>query len=227
MTELFPQDPKLRQFASRYSGEGFDPTAVRPIVSPGTQMRPKALMQSIEQQPSVRGDSPRPAYVQENSPRPQYITATTTNSPKRPFPGNEDFDNPPRKMARGESPLKGAAGRRLDQQKRMQQTQGTPAWQSAGPPPFVIPRDVTFLLSIIPRADLYAATKFNAEAMVRLLNQTNIPDYSSWKAAREQPVRYDGMQPTRTFTQIYEAQTVRHYPASDLVVNNFLTTVTL
>ncbi|RDW67856.1 hypothetical protein BP6252_09252 [Coleophoma cylindrospora] len=193
MAELFPEDPKLRRFASRYSGEGFDPTAVRPIVSPGTQMRPKALIQSIEQPASVRDDSPRPAYVQENSPRPQYIAATSTNSPKRPFPGGDDFDNPPRKMARGESPLKGAAGRRLDQQKRLQQTQGTPAWQSSGPPPFVIPRDVTFLLSIIPRADLYAATKFNAEAMVRLLNQTNIPDYSSWKAAREQPVRYDGM----------------------------------
>ncbi|KAL3426355.1 cfia complex component [Phlyctema vagabunda] len=191
MAELFPDDPRLRRFASRYTGEGFDPTAVRPIVSPSTQMRPKLLMQSIEQPPSIREESPRPAYVQENSPRPQYINAVT-NSPKRPFPGVDDLDNPPRKMARGESPLKGAAGRRLDQQKRLQQNQGVPAWQSNGPPPVFIPRDITFLLSIIPRADLYTATKFNSEAMVRLLSQTPIPDYGSWKAAREQPVRYDG-----------------------------------
>jgi cleavage stimulation factor subunit 3 len=192
MAELFPEDPKLLRFASRYSGDGFDPTAVRPIVSPTTQMRPKNIVQSIEKTASVP-DSPRPQYIQENSPRPQYIQQT--NSPKRPFPA-EDFEsdlNRPRKLARGESPLKGAAGRRLDQQKRMQQAQGTPQWQ-ANAPPFVVPRDITFLLSIIPRADLYTATKFSPESMVRLLSQTNIPDYMTWKASRDQPQlpRYDG-----------------------------------
>lgn len=192
MAELFPEDPKLLRFASRYSGDSFDPTAVRPIVSPASQMRPKNIVQSIEKPASVL-DSPRPQYIQDNSPRPQYIQQT--NSPKRPLP-TEDLEsdlNRPRKLARGESPLKGAAGRRLDQQKRMQQAQGAPQWQSNAPP-FVIPRDVTFLLSIIPRADLYTATKFNPEAMVRLLNQTNIPDYMAWKASRDQPQhhRYDG-----------------------------------
>lgn len=193
MAELFPEDPKLLRFASRYSSDNFDPTAVRPIVSPASQMRPKSsLLPSIENPASVT-DSPRPQYAQENSPRPQYLQ--TTNSPKRPFP-TEELENElnrPRKLARGESPLKGAAGRRLDQQKRMQQAQGVPQWQ-ANAAPFVIPRDITFLLSIIPRADLYMSTKFNAEAMVRLLSQTNIPDYMTWKAAREQPQqpRYDG-----------------------------------
>jgi cleavage stimulation factor subunit 3 len=193
MAELFPEDPKLLRFASRYSGDNFDPTAVRPIVSPATQMRPKSnVLQSIEKAASIT-DSPRPQYAQENSPRPQYIQQT--NSPKRPFP-TEDFDNDlnrPRKLARGESPLKGAAGRRLDQQKRLQQAQGTTQWQ-ANAAPFVVPRDITFLLSIIPRADLYTSTKFNPEAMVRLLSQTTIPDYMTWKAAREQPQthRFDG-----------------------------------
>lgn len=216
MAELFPGDPKLSRFASRYKGDGFDPTAVRPIVSPTTQMRPKAVMPSIEQPSSVRGDSPLPQFTQENSPRPQYLNPAT-NSPKRPFAG-DDFDNPPRKLARGESPLKGAAGRRLDQQKRMQQTQGTPQWQSNGPAPFVIPRDITFLLSIIPRADLYTATKFNADAMVRLLSQTPVPDYGSWKAAREQPVRYDGMQSdTRKKNSPAQsnAQAVHYWPTTD------------
>jgi len=34
MAELFPEDPKLSQFALRYSGEGFNSTAIRPIISP-------------------------------------------------------------------------------------------------------------------------------------------------------------------------------------------------
>ncbi|KAI9745993.1 MAG: mRNA 3'-end-processing protein rna14 [Claussenomyces sp. TS43310] len=194
MADLFPEDPKLLRFASRYSSDGFDPTAVRPIISPATQMRPKAIMQSIEQPGSVQG-SPRPQYRQENSPRPQYRPEPsprpqylqTNNSPKRPF--GEDSDNEsvrPRKLARGESPLKGAAGRRLDQQKRLQQTHGTPSWQSNGPATFIIPRDITFLLSIIPRAETYTASRFNPEAMVRLLSQTHIPDYNTWKASRDQ-----------------------------------------
>jgi cleavage stimulation factor subunit 3 len=201
MAEVYPEDPRLATFAARYSAEGFDPTAVRLIVSPSKQMRPKStgpsIMQSIEQPTSIQ-NSPRPHYLQEAqaSPRPQYVQAT--NSPKRPFQVEDSDDlNRPRKLARGESPLKGAAGRRLDQQKRLQQ--GTPTWQS-NTPPFVVPRDITFLLSIIPRADLYTSTKFSPEALVRLLRETIVPDFSTWKTARDQsqpPVqRYDGMRST-------------------------------
>ncbi|QSZ31112.1 hypothetical protein DSL72_000675 [Monilinia vaccinii-corymbosi] len=212
MAELFPDDPKLLRFSSRYSVEGFDPTAVRPIVSPASQMRPKLIMQSIEQAPSIP-DSPRPQYVQEQSPRPQqhppFVSIQNTNSPKRPFPP-EDFENdlnPPRKLARGQSPLKGAAGRRLAQQKGIQQTQGAPAWQSNAAP-YVIPRDITFLLSIIPRSDIYLrdpqlkGVKFIPHEMVQLLARTEVPDFIQWKNAREQPQqpqqsqRYDGMIPS-------------------------------
>ena len=208
MAEIFPDDPKLLRFASRYSGEGFDPTAVRPIVSPATQMRPKNVMQSIEQ-PTPGTNSPRPQYIQENSPRPQYLQVT--NSPKRPFP-TEDFENDlnrPRKLARGESPLKGAAGRRLDQQKRLQQNQGTPTWQPNAPP-FVVPRDITFLLSIIPRADLSGTLpRYSAEKVVRLLSQVHVPDYGAWKASRDQPQRYDGTRPTQS--QSSNPSTVREH----------------
>lgn len=200
MAELYPEDPKLTLFASRSSGESFDPTAVRPIISPETQMRTKSsnsaiIMPSIEQYTEVQ-NSPRPNFAQqdntERSPRPTYMQ--TTNSPKRPLPF-EDMDdfNRPRKLARGESPLKGAAGRRLGQQKRMH---GTPNNWESNAPPFVVPRDITFLLSIIPRAELYQSTKFDADALVRLLTQTHIPDHTSWKTSREQPQpqsqRYDG-----------------------------------
>ena len=180
MAELYPEDPKLLQFSNRFSDEGFDPTAARPIISPSSQMQPKRLlMQSIEQ-PSIP-DSPRPLY-QEASPRPQYLQAT--NSPKRPFQTDDENDfNRPRKLARGESPLKGAAGRRLDQQKRLQ-NQGTPQWQSAAP--FVIPRDITFLMSIIPRSDLYQGGIIPPETLVKVLSQTHIPDYGSWRASQQQ-----------------------------------------
>ncbi|CZS92531.1 related to mRNA 3'-end-processing protein rna-14 [Rhynchosporium graminicola] len=193
MAEIFPDDPKLSQFAARYSTEGFEPTCIRLVISPATQTRPKGVMQSIEQPQLVMQVSPRPQYAQEasRSPRPQYIQ--TTNSPKRPFPveDNDSELNRPRKLARGESPLKGAAGRRLDQQKRLQQ--GTPSSWNA--PPFVVPRDITFLLSIIPRADLYSATKFKPDALVRLLQNAIVPDYNTWKQAKEEsqapaPPRY-------------------------------------
>jgi cleavage stimulation factor subunit 3 len=190
MAELFPNDPKLQLFATRFSTDGFEPTKIQPIISPNMQMRPRGstVLPSIEQhtgQPSIT-NSPRPHFVQENnSPRPQY--APTTNSPKRPFPMDDtDELNRPRKLARGESPLKGAAGRRLNQQKQLQQNQGVPTWHSNAPP-FVIPRDITFLLSIIPRRDLYNVTKFNSDAIVRLLAKTHIPDFSSWKSSQNQP----------------------------------------
>jgi cleavage stimulation factor subunit 3 len=189
MANLFPEDPKLLRFAARFSTEGFDPTAVRPIISPATQMRPKTVMQSIEQHTPSMQNSPRPQYRQEPSPRPQlrqepsprpaYLHAVT-NSPKRPLGEEEENDSSrPRKVPRGESPLKGAAGRRLNQQKQMQA--GAPVWQTHGPAPFSIPRDITFLLSIIPRAETYTSTRFNPEAMVRLLALTDIPDYGVWK----------------------------------------------
>ncbi|RKF63290.1 mRNA 3'-end-processing protein rna14 [Erysiphe neolycopersici] len=192
IAELFPDDPKLSRFASRFSGENFDPTAVRLIVSPATQMKPKVLVQSIEHSNFAR-ESSVPQYNPEASPRSQYVQ--TINSPKRPFP-LEDFEsdlNRPRKLARGESPLKGAAGRRLDQQRRLQQNQVAPAWQSNSAAS-IVPRDVNILLSLIPRAEYYTSTKFNPSAMVRLLRETIVPDYNTWKTARE-----ESLPPTQRF----------------------------
>ncbi|EFY86520.1 CFIA complex component Rna14 [Metarhizium acridum CQMa 102] len=164
MAELFPEDPKLSYFASRYSTETFDPVAAPIIISKAVQMRPKQLIPAIEQPISIRESIP--PSRQEQSPRPQYIRATA--SPKRPF-GIEDEDlNPPKRIARGASPLKGAAGRRLDQQRRNQTS--------------ALPRDVTFLLSLLPPAPTYDAPRFNPNIMVSLLRDTQLPDYASWKA---------------------------------------------
>lgn len=169
MADLFPEDPKLSQFARRFTSNGFDPIAVRPIISPATQTRPK-ILPSIEE-PATTVYSPPRRVVPEN-----------VYSPKRNYPGDESDPelNRVRKQVRADSPLKGAAGRRLDQQKRTQKmgqghtAQGQTSAYGRAPSP--LPRDVMFLLSIIPRAETYyPAPRFNPEEMVRLIRETNLP----------------------------------------------------
>ena len=136
--------------------------------------------------------SARPTYAgyvmqaqREISPRPMYGQPPSGNSPKRPlrFYGDEESESErPRKVQRGESPLKGAAGRRLDQAKRMHG--GPQQWERAAPVAS-IPRDITFLLSIIPRAEDYTAKYFVPERMVELLARTRVPEYGEWKRERE------------------------------------------
>ena len=185
MRETFPDDPRLSSFPQRFAREGFDPTAVRPIISPATQTRPKAIP-SIEPPPSL-----------QNTPPPRF--AQSTNSPKRPLPLEESDNeaNRPRKLARGESPLKGAAGRRLDQQKRNRQPpdshfDGQLGSQPIPAPP--LPRDVMFLLSIIPKSSTYHATKFNPQEMVRLIRDTPIPSQISQLRPPPPPPSGGGMQ---------------------------------
>ncbi|KAH6670972.1 mRNA 3'-end-processing protein RNA14 [Plectosphaerella plurivora] len=180
MAELWPEDPKLSHFSNRFSTETFDPIAYRLIISPAVQLRPK-LMPSIEQPMSIR-DSPAPAppaltiapppIRQSASPAPQYLNSGITNSPKRPFPGDDQDDfNRPRKVARGESPLKGAAGRRMDQSRR----------NNAAP----LSRDITFLLGILPPAHSYRGDNFNASNLVGLIRNTEVPDFNVWRSSQD------------------------------------------
>lgn len=183
MAELWPEDPKLSHFSNRFSTESFDPIAYRLIISPAVQLRPK-LMPSIEAPVSVR-DSPAPVAPpvlnitappirQSASPAPQYLGMT--NSPKRPFPGDDQDDfNRPRKVARGESPLKGAAGRRMDQQRR----------NNAAP----LSRDITFLLGILPPSHAYNAQQFNPANLVNLIRNTDVPDFNVWRSSQDSSLR--------------------------------------
>lgn len=178
MSDLFPEDPRLSSISQRFTHEGFDPTAIRLIISPSTQARPR--MTNIE------------AVSAQNTP--PYQHAQPTNSPKRPLPF-EEVDTEvlrPRKFARGESPLKGAAGRRLDQQKRSRlpneiaQNEGQNNTYMLPPP--MLPREVLFLLSIIPKASTYHATRFKPEEMVKLIRDTHIPSSVTQSRAPPPPV---------------------------------------
>ncbi|KAI5863616.1 hypothetical protein GGS23DRAFT_506825 [Durotheca rogersii] len=180
MAELFPEDPSLAHFAARFSTDRFNPITARVIISPARQMRPKAVMQSVEHTSLSARSTPHPAPQAERSPQPQYLP--TVNSPKRPFQADDQDDYPPRKLARGASPLKGAAGRRLDQQRRAQQGQGASSHANAPAP---IPRDITFLLGLIPPAEAFRVYQFNAEGMVRLIRDTPVPSLSEWRSLKE------------------------------------------
>ncbi|KJZ77146.1 mRNA 3'-end-processing protein RNA14 [Hirsutella minnesotensis 3608] len=164
MAELFPEDPRLSHFMSRYSTDRFDPVSAPIIISKAVQMRPKQILPTIEQPVPARNSIPPPR--RDQSPRPQYARATA--SPKRPFTIDEEELNPPKRLARGASPLKGAAGRRLDQQRRNQAS--------------ALHRDITFLLGILPPAHSYDAPRLGPSSMVSLLRDTPLPDYSSWRA---------------------------------------------
>ncbi|XP_014561740.1 hypothetical protein COCVIDRAFT_85956 [Bipolaris victoriae FI3] len=157
MATLFPEDPQLHRFSQRFASSTFDPISVRHIISPRTQMRP---VMPASMAPRLAS----PAIA--NSPHLNNLH-NVTNSPKRPLEDVEDVPQP-RKLARGESPLKGAAGRRLDAARRNLATAGaTPIGQAQGPPP--LPRGINFLLSIIPPAHTYKETRFKADGLVSLL----------------------------------------------------------
>ncbi|KAL8879500.1 MAG: hypothetical protein Q9198_002898 [Flavoplaca austrocitrina] len=140
MKDHFPDDPTLSYFSKRFVQPGFDPTAIRPIISAATQTRPKSIQ-----------NSDIPLSNQVSPPR----QGQKASSPKRALPLDEsdtDADRP-RKVARGESPLKGAAGRRLEQQKRNQQPQYDPVLLQ--PPPPSLPPAIMHVLSNLPQASHY------------------------------------------------------------------------
>lgn len=164
MAELFPEDPRLSYFTARYSSDSFDPVAAPVIISKAVQMRPKLTGRVIEQPIVSRPDSP--LQIRVESPRPQYARATA--SPKRPLGVDDEELNPPKRLARGASPLKGAAGRRLDQQRRNQAS--------------ALHRDITFLLNILPPAHTYDGSRMNPNALTNLIRDTTVPDYSTWNS---------------------------------------------
>ncbi|KAL4810535.1 hypothetical protein BDV18DRAFT_131218 [Aspergillus unguis] len=163
MRELFPDDPTLDQFAHRFSTPAFDPTTFRPIISP-SQTRPKTGYPAG--QVSSRHGTPT-----------RFPEPSVTNSPKRPLDDFDDDTSRPRKFVRGESPLKTTQRRQLDQ-KRTQQTLQVPSsssqYRSQGSPA-PLPRDIVYLLSVIPAASTYTAGRFSPEKIVDLIRRLDMP----------------------------------------------------
>ncbi|KAL9079522.1 MAG: hypothetical protein Q9157_001580 [Trypethelium eluteriae] len=162
MADLFPEDPQLMTFTERFSTENFNPIAYRINISPATQSRPKLPSTVVN---SIEG-------VQQ-SPKP--LPTQLARSPKRPLPSDESDSEQPRKFARGESPLKGAAGRRQQQQKRNQQRLDNIA-ENGGryqQPPPSLPQQIMGILNIIPAARHYDSIVFAPERVIALLRSVD------------------------------------------------------
>lgn len=164
MRELFPENPTLEQFSHRYSTPFFNPTAVRPILS-SSQTRPKG---------SYPKEIPEPRH---GTPVPKYMDAPpASDSPKRPAEEFDDDTSRPRKFVRAESPLRVVQSRRMEQQKRTQvngSQSGSQFRHQGSPAP--LPRDVVYLLSVIPPASTYNAGRFSADRLVDLMRRIEIP----------------------------------------------------
>lgn len=164
MADLFPDDSSLsyyRTFEARFQTENFDPMSARPIISPQSQARPRLMVPSIENVPGPMHDSPHLGHI------------GFTNSPKRPLDHTFESDNEgrPKKFARGESPLAGAAGRRLAAAKHG----ATPSVTgNIYPTVKPLPSSITFLLSVIPGAEHYNIHRFSPIRMVELLKHIDL-----------------------------------------------------
>ncbi|KAK5173126.1 mRNA 3'-end-processing protein rna14 [Saxophila tyrrhenica] len=112
MGEMFADEPEVARFGDRYALPSFDAMAAQLVISP-TQIQPKPTTQQPfggQGQgfvPSIEHQAGSPASNIRLGPNGPYVA-----SPKRPLE-DSDSEAPARKFQRGESPLKGAAGRRL------------------------------------------------------------------------------------------------------------------
>jgi len=200
MAEMYPAEPPLARFAARNSLPVFDAIGVQLILSP-TQMVPKTLASSL-QQPS---EQPLPLIASDGAallPRSPPFEAGQIRlgpngpylaSPKRALEDSDTETGPQRKHLRGsDSPLKGAAGRRVGNPNgnsngsittnagggsggfvTKSYVPGAAPVPAAGPAP--LPMEVAYLLSILPPAREYRATEFDARALVELLGRINLP----------------------------------------------------
>jgi cleavage stimulation factor subunit 3 len=175
MAELYPEEMEESRFSHRFSLPDFDAMHVQLVLSP-TQARPRVFQHqqpAPQQAPAVSIEN---AYNSPKGAPPEILLGPNgpyVASPKRPL---EDSDNeqPQRKFMRGESPLKGAAGLRI-QSKAGAAGGGGFATKTfvpnsvsvpSGPPP--LPPMVEYVLRQIPGARDYNQARFDAVKMAYL-----------------------------------------------------------
>lgn len=169
----------LSSFGERYSYSSISPCNYAPVISLHQLKPPMPL-------------PPPPPVVPAPIPQaPAAPPQRITDSPKRSLDDANVSDadqgsHRPRKIHRPDSPLKGAAGRKLKQERQQQQRiAGRGQQAQSAPAPQPLPDGVMFLLGILPGADKYHATRFNAEAIVTLLRNVELPPRKSPAVFRE------------------------------------------
>lgn len=178
MAELYPEEPEVSRFSHRFSLPNFDAMHVQLILSP-TQALPKTFEPQPLAPPQQAQAPPVQASIENyvRSPKgPEILLGPNgpyVASPKRPL---DDSDNDtPRKFMRGESPLKGAAGVRI--QNKQAATGGggfatktfvpNSAPAPMGPPQ--LPPAIDAMLRRLPPSNSHFQYRFDAAKLALLL----------------------------------------------------------
>ncbi|KAF2769106.1 Suf-domain-containing protein [Teratosphaeria nubilosa] len=116
MREMFPDEPEIERFSNRFTTRSFDAMAEQIVLSP-TQARPKTTFLAPPMTAVSAGMSNLEKPSLQLGPNGPFVAGPGgVTSPKRGFEEISDAESPNRrasKFARAESPLKGAAGRRI------------------------------------------------------------------------------------------------------------------
>lgn len=182
MAELYPEEPEVSRFSHRFSLPNFDAMHVQLVLSP-TQALPKAY----QPQPMVTiQQAPQPLASIENNMRspkgPEILLGPNgpyVASPKRPLEDAEP--DTPRKFQRGESPLKGAAGVRIQNKQAAAGGGGGFATKTfvpnsapapMGPPQ--LPPAIDAILRRLPGSNSYFQYRFDPAKLTMLLPTINV-----------------------------------------------------
>jgi cleavage stimulation factor subunit 3 len=194
MRELYPEEPDISHFSHRYALPDFDAIDIQLIISP-TQ----ALPRPMHPQPIIQSAPPNNnnAEVSTSIETPEILLGPNgpyVASPKRPL---EDSDNeaPQRKFLRAESPLKGAAGIRIQNNKASAHAASNSIGgnsnsgfatktfipQSSAPAP--LPPRIEALLQMLPNASSYNQVRLDPAKLVAFLPSVYV-DYNKAMATR-------------------------------------------
>ena len=174
MMELYPNETSFSLFARRHAGRGFDICAAKPIISYAAQKKPRAVS-SIELAAAVNAQDTPALDIAS--------TLKRSLSPKRSLEDSDNELQPPRKLPRADSPLKGAAGRRMDAARRSGlrnearangANSSTPSHMARPMAPASLPGPLMHLLAIIPRSSAYTGMKLNPERMTDLIRNVDM-----------------------------------------------------
>jgi cleavage stimulation factor subunit 3 len=204
MGELYPEEPDISHFSHRFALPDFDAIDIQLIISP-TQALPRPMQRAPL--------PPQNAQLPANNNNNNDITTSIENpdillgpngpyiaSPKRPLDDTDDVEapQPQRKFLRAESPLKGAAGIRIQNSKANNAhhaASGSIGGNSAAggfatktfvptssaPPP--LPPRIESLLQVLPSANRYDQVRLDPAKLVAFLSGVYI-DYGKAMAAR-------------------------------------------
>lgn len=191
MGELYPDEPELTRFSHRFEMPTFDALKAQLVISP-TQNKPRpAFSYPVQPPPAGAVAAAMDGGEIRLGPHGPYVA-----SPKRPLDDSE-ADTPSRKFLRGgDSPIKGAAGKRIATGGLGAMSATVPttnnnintsgggggfavknyvpgASVAAAPPPMpLLPNQIMNLLSKLPAANTYQVHRFIPERMVQLLRDT-------------------------------------------------------